>query len=320
VRIFRAFVLIVAGLIGAVPAVAGEVAGYEWERLTAAAPYPVSYNYPVHVAGDGQFVALHPKGTWTSRDGKTWARAPLRPSGINSAYLSYLEHGGASWSLGLLKGNYQSFRIDPVIQRTDDYRSWRVVGQSPSLPHLVFYAAASFRGAMWIIGGFDGTNASAEVWRSTDGLVWTRVVERAPWSPRSGARALVFRERLYLIGGGVVDGPIANDVWSSADGINWRLETRAIAPEEPVGYTPIVFDGRLWLVGANRSGRFRSEMLVSVDGRSWAAVAAPWSPRGGVAAWTDGRSLFITGGKYSTEKNGQTTFVYSNDVWRMRRK
>lgn len=319
--IVRAVLLVAAFAAGGwAPSIAGDAPGYAWERLTAAAPFPRSYNYPVHVAADGRFVALHPRGTWMSRDGKNWRRGDLPPSGINSAYLAYVEHGGASWALGKLQGNYQAFTVDPVIQRTADYRSWSVVGRAPSLPQVVFYAAASFRGAMWIIGGFDGRSALGSVWKSTDGLTWTRVVERAPWPPRSGAKAVVFRDRLYLIGGGIVDGPLSNDVWSSADGIAWRLETRTLAAEEPVGYASVVFDGKIWLVGANRSGRFKSEMLVSGDGKTWSAVAAPWSPRGGVAAWTDGAGLFITGGKYSTEKNGETTFVYSNDVWRMGRK
>lgn len=293
---------------------------YVWEQLTPAAPYPESYNYPVHVAPDGRYVALHPRGTWVSVDGKRWTRAALPFSGMNSAYLAYVQHAGASWALGKLNGNYLSFTIDPIIQRTDDYRAWRTVGHAPTLPKVVFYAAASFKGAMWIMGGFDGAKSTAQVWRSEDGLAWTRAVERASWAPRASARAIVFRDRLFLIGGGIVDGPALNDVWSTADGVDWRRETAEIAAEEPVGYTPVVFDDRIWLVGANRSGRFSSEMLVSSDGKTWRAERAPWSPRGGVAAWANGSELFITGGKYSTEKNGETTFVYSNDVWRMRRK
>ncbi|WP_299419446.1 hypothetical protein [Sphingomonas bacterium] len=43
------------------------------------------------------------------------------------------------------------------------------------------------------------------------------------------------------------------------------------------------------------------------------------SPRGGVATWTDGRRLYLTGGKYSEERGGETRFIYSNDVWAMER-
>jgi len=132
------------------------------------------------------------------------------------------------------------------------------------------------------------------------------------------SKAAVSRDRLFLLGGGKLDGPNANDVWSSANGVDWQRESTAIAPEEPVGYSPIVYDGQLWLVGANRSGRFTSEMLVSADGKSWRAVSAPWSARGGVAVWTDGQSLFLTGGKSSRVERGETIFTYSNDVWRMR--
>ena len=307
-----AFVLIAA------QAAAGP-ANYEWEQLTKAAPYPGSYNYAVHVAPDGRFVALHPDGTWTSRDGVTWQKAPLPWSGMNAAYLSYIQYNGATWALGKLEGNYLDFKIAPVIQRTRDYGKWETVGISPSLPHVVFYAAAGFKGSLWMFGGFDGKRPTAAIWRSQDGLNWTRVVERAPWSARSGAKAVVFRNRVFLIGGGIIDGPSANDVWSSADGIVWRRETASIAPEKPTA-TPFVFDDKIWLIGANRSGAFTSEMLVSDDGKAFRAQTAPWSPRGGVVPWTDGRDLFITGGKYSLEKDGERIFVYSNDVWRMRRR
>lgn len=291
---------------------------YRWELLTPEAAFPKSYNYPVHVAPDGRFVALHPQGTWTSQDGKSWSRAALPFNGLNSAYLAYLQHNGAAWSFGKLNGNYLGFSIDPVVERTEDYGRWRRVGVSASLPKVVFYAAASFDNAMWILGGYDGHTGTKGVWRSQDGLNWTRLPD-APWSARSGSKAATFGNRLYLIGGGVVDGPNANDVWSTADGQTWRLETASIAPEAPVGYTPIVFDGKIWLVGANRSGTFASGMLVSGDGKHWDTVDAPWTPRGGVAAWTDGHAMFITGGKYSTVIRGETVFSYSNDVWRMSR-
>lgn len=292
---------------------------YVWEKLVERAPYPTSYNYPVHAARDGTFVALHPQGTWRTRDGARWRKTALPARVLNSAYMNYVEHAGASWALGRHSGDYQRFSIDPVILRTTDHERWETVGRASGFPQRVFTAAVSFRGALWLIGGHDGAAASAEVWRSADGLAWTRVTARAPWSARAGAKTIVFRGRLFVIGGGMVDGPTANDVWSTGDGVVWRRETASIAPEEPVGFAPIVFDDQIWLVGANRSGRFRSQMLVSADGRTWRPVEAPWSPRGGIATWTDGQSLFVTGGKYSVERNGETTFVYSNDVWRMRR-
>lgn len=296
------------------PADLGQLASdFAWEQLTPAAAFPPSYNFPVHVAPDGRFVALHPEGTWTSTDGTRWEPSSLPVSGINAAYLKLMHHDGAAWALGLLEGNYQRFRIDPVIQRTTDYTTWETLGRSTAFPQVVFQASASFQGYLWLLGGYDGRREISSVWRSRDGLDWELVVERAPWSPRSGASAVVFRERLFLIGGGVIDGPQSREIWSSADGVAWEREADGVT-----GGTPIVFAGRLWMLGVNRDDGFSNGIVVTDDGRTWHSVAAPWSPRAGVAAWTDGESLFLTGGKFSTVTRGQTVFTYSNDVWRMR--
>jgi hypothetical protein len=54
---------------GATPG-AGSDGAYRWTELSKAAPFPGAYNFPVHVVADGRFVALHPQGSWSSRDGR----------------------------------------------------------------------------------------------------------------------------------------------------------------------------------------------------------------------------------------------------------
>lgn len=315
-RLIRALVPLVAAAVplGAQPAAP---AALVWERVTADAGFPPSYNFPVVVTGDGRFVALHPQGTWVSTDGTTWRRGPLPWSGTNAAYLPYIRHDGAVWALGTLDGNYEGFTIDPLVRRTMRYESWDVVGRAASQPRLVFYAGVSYRGAIWLLGGWNGERETSEVWRSTDGLDWQLVTRQAPWSPRSGAGAIVFRDRLFLIGGGQINGTNSNDVWSTTNGTDWVRETAQIAAEE-AGGTPVVYRDQLWLIGANRSGRFSSAVLVTNDGRTWRAMSAPWPARGGVAAWVHGDALYMTGGKYSTVERGETVFTYYSDVWRMR--
>ncbi|HSK70248.1 MAG TPA: hypothetical protein VK892_01035, partial [Pyrinomonadaceae bacterium] len=156
------------------------------------------------------------------------------------------------------------------------------------------------------------------------GVHWKKVVEHAAWSPRN-IGVLEFNKRLWIFGGGVIDGhreinPNSHkEVWSSEDGINWaRVELKT---ERPTGGTSIVFDGKLWFVGANRNdGNFGNAVFVSEDGAAWQARSAPWSPRGAVAVWVWNDKLFMTGGKYSYMKNGNPVFVYSNDVWAMSKK
>jgi len=302
------------------PAEPAKAAGgsYNWTEVVRAAPYPGGYNFPVFVQ-NGRAFAVLPEGIWSTENGADWRREPLSSTGLNSGYLKYVQHDGAVYALGTMTGNYLGYRVDPVIMRTTDFKNWERVGTATTLPPYIFYGVISFKGALWMIGGADVSGPKAEVWRSEDALAWTRVVEQAPWSARSGGQLVVFHDGLWLIGGGVTDGPLANDVWSSPDGVTWARETAEISPDQPTGYRAVVFDDHLWLVGANRSGRFGSEMLVSRDGAAWAAQTAPWSPRGAPAVWTMDRALFLTGGKYSRPgPGGESVFVYSHDVWRMK--
>lgn len=300
------------------PAVPASLPNYRWSRLIPAGPFRKNYNFPVHVAPDGRFMLLQSERCWSSRDAIRWHPEPLPPSGSNTAYMPTLFHDGATWVLGRHRGNYQEYAIDPLIQRTANWQRWEAVGEAPDFPELIFATAASFGGWIWIIGGYRKGQAVAEVWRSRDGLRW-EAMPKPPWSPRAAAKAVVFHDRLLIIGGGEIDGVASNDIWSTVDGKLWRRDCAQIAPERPVGFSPQVFDDRLWLVGANRSGSFRSEMLVSDDAKNWVPVRAPWSPRGGVATWVDGSRMLMTGGKNSHVERGETVFVYSNDVWAMTR-
>jgi hypothetical protein len=148
-------------------------------------------------------------------------------------------------------------------------------------------------------------------------------VENAPWSPRTGPVVAVFKGEIWLLGGGTIDGqPRINptserEVWASRDGKTWR-QVEADLKRKWRG-TPVVFDDKLWLVGANRGGTFESAVWVTDNGSNWKELSAPWSPRGAVAAWVFGEKLFMTGGKSSHVENGETKFVFSNDVWAMSR-
>ena len=58
---------------------------------------------------------------------------------------------------------------------------------------------------------------------------WIEVTDRAPFAPRDGAGALVFRGRMWLLGGWNPGDRehfpriCNNEVWSSADGAGWTL-------------------------------------------------------------------------------------------------
>lgn len=82
----------------------------------------------------------------------------------------------------------------------------------------------------WIDGRLSTGRASNEIFISEDGKSF-KLLGYAPFSPRVGAAGVVFKNRIYIIGGNeeyFYGSPktLKSDVWSSADGINWILETK----------------------------------------------------------------------------------------------
>lgn len=299
-----------------------ESSDYIWENVTEKAGFPEGYGYPVFVLEDETMLALN-HGGWLSKDGKSWTKTALPESGLNSAHQKYVQFKGAIYALGAMRGNYLDFTIDTKILRTKDGKSWETLAEKSNLPERVFYGAVVFKEKIWLIGGFDGKNYHNDVWASKDGVNWTRVAEKTSWSPRNTS-VIVFKNKMLLLGGGVIDGekeinPNSGDeFWASDDGVNWTL-TEAVPKKKRSG-SAIVFDDKLWFIGANRGNGFDSGVLFSEDGENFREMNAPWSPRGGAVVWIFGDRLFMTGGKYSYPENGEPKFVYSNDVWTMSRK
>ena len=95
---------------------------------------------------------------------------------------------------------------------------------------------------------------------------WIEVNAAAPFAPRDGAGALVFADKIWLLGGWrpadktYFPRICNNEVWSSADGIDWTLVKENTFAE---GYDPAadwegrhtagyaVFNERMWIVGGD---------------------------------------------------------------------
>ncbi|MGC2236852.1 MAG: hypothetical protein WA584_11875 [Pyrinomonadaceae bacterium] len=298
---------------------------YVWNEVTKSANYPQGYGFPVFVI-DNRMVAFHHEAVWNSADGVNWTKTDL-PSVKHDAYEArYIQFNNAVYALGQNQGNYlKGIRFGSTVRRTTDFKKWEMLAEKSELPDRVFYGSIVFGGKIWLMGGYDGENYHNDIWNSADGVRWTRVSARAAWSPRNAGVLIEFKNRIWMLGGGVIDGMKTDnpnsgkEIWSSADGVKWTLETAEL--ELSALGTPVVFDNKLWLVGANRNdGNFARSSLVSDDAITWREESAPWSPRGAVAVWIFGGKLFITGGKYSYMKSGEPVFVYSNDVWAMSRK
>lgn len=281
--------------------------GYKWIELTEEAPFPKSYNFRLFTIHDTLW-AFHPAGNWFSINGEEWTKSKLTNSINNLAFLDYVVFNNAVLGLGHFEGNIENYKLTSEIYRTTDLKTWTVIAKESNLPKRFFYHPFILNNKIWIIGGNDGNDSFADIWNSEDGVNWVKKADNMPFGKRDGSQFVVLRNKIYMIN---------NDVWSSEDGLNWIEETKELVKDETIfGSAAVVFDNKIWLLGCNRNGKFKSEILVSDDGKKWTAQRAPWSPRGGIAACIFKDKIFMTGGKYGGPGiAGQTEFVYSNDVW-----
>ena len=217
------------------------------------------------------------------------------------------------------------------VWRSDDRgRTWQQVLASGGTDHWApraYFQAVRLAGAMYVLGGQDFTlipnpgcaafppgvpcplpdvpNSTFfnDVWRSTDGVTWTRMTEHAPWQGRAGLSAVVKNGAIYVFGGSVNDDSAVvggappriyfNDVWRSTDGANWTRMTADAGWAPRAGAAAVVQHGWIYLLGGEdgfvcneqtpRCPPYYNDVWRSRNGRTWQQVtpAAGWSPRPG---------------------------------------
>ncbi len=214
--------------------------------------------------------------------------------------------------------------------------------------------ALSYRGAMWLLGGWNPIGAhrkffpricNNEVWRSSNGQQWSLVKPntfkdqsfdaKADWEGRHTAGYAVFRDRMWIVGGDVNQGHYQNDVWNSKDGRDWKLVSRATPPWAPraLHYT-VVHNDRIWVIGgqtmpafqklpqqsnkAHADEKFYRDVWTTTDGANWVEVKPRepcWSARGMIGgSAVMNGRIWILGG--GTYDTPRTpTRKFHNDVW-----
>src|SRR5262245_36127850 len=135
-------------------------------------------------------------------------------------------------------------------------------------------------------------------------LDWVRVTDRAGWRARDSAGEVVYKDRLWLLGGWF-DSYSAppRDVWSSPEGKTWELVTREAPWKHSDLPMTVVFQDRMWLMGGwfnvRPPGHCASgEVWSPSDGLTWerATDRAGWSPRLAAGAVAFKGRLWILGG------------------------
>jgi hypothetical protein len=227
--------------------------------------------------------------------------------------------------LWILGGWFQSFEAPPRdVWSSRDGKTWTLVEKTAPWIHSDLPMTLAFDDRMWIMGGWyngrlAGHSASNAVWWSTDGVKWHLAAKHAGWTPRIAAGAVVFKNRMWILGGTENyyfgdDKSLRNDVWSSADGKAWKLETADAGWAPRAYHAAVVHDNRIWVFGGgNYVPKYQAfnDVWSSSDGVKWEKVAdaAPWPARIWFSSVVYRDRMWVLGGwSNNPAKNW-------NDVW-----
>ena len=76
----------------------------------------------------------------------------------------------------------------------------------------------------------------------------------ASFTPRHGHRSLVFRNKMWVIGG-----DFKSDVWWSEDGVSWTQADVDNDFKTYFGHSVVSFQGKMWIIGGH-GAMTRSEL------------------------------------------------------------
>ncbi len=192
---------------------------------------------------------------WSSKNGIQWDLQTEGAAWTPRIASAVVEFKGKLWLLGGIEDYY--FGTDKSLKNDVWYSSngkdWSQATANAGWSPRAYHQAAVLNGKMYVFGGGNYVpqyQAYNDVWSSEDGITWEQVSEGAPWQARLWFSSVVYRERIWVIGGWS-NNPYKNhsDVWSTKDGKTWEQLKSNIIWKERHEPSAFVFKDKIWVAG-----------------------------------------------------------------------
>lgn len=249
---------------------------------------------------------------WSSVDGANWTletKAPW-PSRHMAGWVVFQDK---MWVIGGDANNAGKYQND--VWWSEDGVNWHEEKGDFGWKNRILHHVVVFKDKIWLMGGQSDSEKEPvttynDIWSSTDGIKWRLEKKHAAWSPRGAILgSAVFKDKLWLIGGGVYNKEFKNEVWYTSDGKRWRQVNKEM-PWIPRYYHDVsVFDNKLWITGGY--AYFTSEGTIdnyeplgnlsdtwfSEDGVNWTMVVnTEWPMRHAQGVWPASDALYVGAG------------------------
>jgi hypothetical protein len=242
--------------------------GKTWKKVTDDAPWkhsdlPMSLTFQDKMWMMGGWYNGRLEGhsasneVWSSSDGATWEQATSSAGWSPRIAAAVVEFKGKMWMLGGTENYYfgDEASLKNDVWYSSDGRDWKLATADAGWSPRAYHQAAVLNDKLYIFGGGNYVpqyHAKNDVWCSEDGVHWTQVTGDAPWNPRLWFSSVVYRDRMWILGGWS-NNPSKNwgDVWYSKDGKDWRQLKSEVTWKERHEHSAFVFQDKLWIAGGH---------------------------------------------------------------------
>jgi len=194
---------------------------------------------------------------WSSTDGVRWEQVTSAAGWSPRIAAAVVEFQGKMWLLGGTENYYfgdaNSLKND--VWFSTNGKDWTLATEHAGWSPRAYHQAAVLGGKIHVFGGGNYVpeyHAQNDVWSSADGVHWEQMTEAAPWHPRLWFASVVYRDRMWVLGGWS-NNPSRNwgDVWHSQDGRDWQQLSSDMIWKERHEHSAFVFQDKIWIAGGH---------------------------------------------------------------------
>ncbi|OQY95256.1 MAG: galactose oxidase [Sphingobacteriales bacterium UTBCD1] len=191
---------------------------------------------------------------WSSADGVNWELVTEAANWSPRLSPGFVVFKNRMWILGgtsdFYKNNDSTLFND--VWSSGDGKEWKLELMNAPWSKRAHAQTIVFNNKIWLIGGgqrFPNATAHNDVWCSEDGINWKQVTPSAQWLPRMWFSSVVYRDRIWVIGGWSGEHKNFDDVWYSKNGIDWKELKTEIHWSKRHEHSAFVFKDKLWIAG-----------------------------------------------------------------------
>jgi len=197
--------------------------GIKWKLETISAAWPSREGHQLVVFKDKIWLIGGVKYTgqqvfndvWYSDDGVSWKEATKHAGWDPRWDFSSTVFNNKLWVIG---GMAFKDKIFKDVWSSEDGITWSLVNDSPDFGLRQGLAIIDYKDKLWVLSRLNIPlygNGVNDVWYSEDGISWQKTKEDPLWTGREDAGVVIFKDKIWVLGGMDKNWKWMNDVWST---------------------------------------------------------------------------------------------------------